>query len=490
MNASACALSNAGHWNSINWITVETAVKRLQMRIAQAMRDGKPGKAKALQWMLTHSFYGKLLAVKRVTDNRGKNTPGVDQVTWSSASAKWRATKSLQTHGYRAKPLRRVFIPKANGKQRPLGIPTMKDRAMQALYRLALEPIAETTADLDSYGFRPERSTADAIAACFTLLARKRAPQWILEADIKGCFDNIHHQWLLEHIPLNKRVLRQWLKAGYIENGRLFPTHAGAPQGGIISPMIANMTLDGLQGEIESRSPIPGKKARYRIVRYADDFIVTGVSQEGLKQDILPVVKTFLAERGLELSLDKTRITHIQQGFDFLGQNVRKYQHKLLIKPSRKNRRSFLHNIRQTVSRHKQAKTENLIRMLNPKILGWANYHRHIVAKKTFRCIDGQIFRSLWRWAVRRHPRKGKQWVRRKYFSSVNLRNWVFSAKVLDSPKNQRLLTLRYASDVRIQRHVKIRKKAHPFDPAYQQYLKQRKRLHPVSLPVLPTEDL
>ena len=189
MNAAACALSKADLWLSIDWIRVESAVKRLQMRIAKAIRGSKHAKAKALQWLLTHSFYGKLLAVKRVTENRGQKTPGVDKVTWTSAAAKWRAIELLRGRGYRALPLRRLYIPKANGKQRPLGIPTMKDRAMHALYRLALEPVAETTADLDSYGFRPERSTADAIEAFFTLLARKTAPQWILEADIQGCLD-------------------------------------------------------------------------------------------------------------------------------------------------------------------------------------------------------------------------------------------------------------------------------------------------------------
>lgn len=481
MNAAACALSKADLWLSIDWARVESAVKRLQMRIAKAMRDAKQAKAKALQWLLTHSFYGKLLAVKRVTENRGQKTPGVDKTIWTSAAAKWRAIELLRGRGYRALPLRRLYIPKANGKQRPLGIPTMKDRAMQALYRLALEPVAETTADLDSYGFRPERSTADAIEACFTLLARKTAPQWILEADIQGCFDNIHHEWLLEHIPLDKRMLRQWLKAGYIENNRLFPTQAGTPQGGIISPILANMTLDGLQRKIESIASKTGK--RYHLIRYADDFVVTGYSEEGLRQEVLPVVEAFLTERGLALSSDKTRITPIHTGFDFLGQNVRKYKDKLLIKPSRKNLRTFLNNMKETVQMLYQAKTMDLIGMLNPKILGWANYHRHVVATKTFNRVDHTLFQMLYRWTRRRHPGKSTTWIRRQYFRRWVMRDWVFSAEIRDKSGKKQLKTLRLATDVKIQRHVKIRKKAHPFDPAYRTYLKQRRLTKNCRLP-------
>ncbi len=220
-------------WNSINWAAASAIVKRLQMRIAKAVSEKRWGKVKALQHLLTHSFYAKALAVKRVTQNRGKNTPGVDGILWLNADAKWRAIDTLHSHGYRAKPLRRIYIPKRNGKLRPLGIPTIRDRAMQALYRLALDPIAEMTADIDSYGFRPERSTADAIEACFIVLAKRGAVKWVLEADIKGCFDNIRHPWLLQHIPLPKRMLRQWLDSGFIERGQLFATAAGTPQGGI-----------------------------------------------------------------------------------------------------------------------------------------------------------------------------------------------------------------------------------------------------------------
>lgn len=492
MNATACAPSlPTSPWHSIDWTRAEAVVKRLQMRIAQAVREGRWNKAKALQRLLTRSFYGKALAVRRVTDNRGKNTPGIDKITWTSATAKWKAIGSLQTHGYRAKPLRRVYIPKANGKQRPLGIPTMKDRAMQALYLLALEPIAETTADSNSYGFRPERCTADAISACFNMFAQKKAVQWVLEADIQGCFDNIHHAWLLEHIPLDKSILRQWLKAGYVETGRWQPTDAGTAQGGCISPTLANMALDGLQQAIESRFQKPGRKEpRFRVIRYADDFVVTGPSAMALEQEAKPVVEAFLKARGLVLSPEKTRITHIDQGFDFLGQNVRKYGGKLLIKPAKKNRQAFLNDIRQTVHALRQAKTETVIEALNPKIRGWANYHRHIVAKNAYRQVDHVIFALLRRWAIRRHPNKSAAWALRKYFRNVGTRQWVFSVSIKRKDGRTQLKSLQLATDVAIQRHIKIRSKTHPFDPAFSAYFQQRRLRKSKRLPTSQTGSL
>ncbi|WP_269059620.1 group II intron reverse transcriptase/maturase [Methylomonas sp. LL1] len=359
----------------------------------KAIQEGRWGKVKALQWLLIHSFSGKAIAVKRVTENKGKKTSGVDGKTWSTPKAKSQAMLSLRRRGYQPLPLRRVYIPKSNGKERPLGIPTMKDRAMQALYRLALEPVSETTADPNSYGFRPERSTVDAREQCFTVLSRAYAPQWILEGDIKGCFDNISHQWMLENIPMDKSILQKWLKAGYVYQNKLFPTEAGTPQGGIISPTLSNMTLDGLETLLMNRFALSNRTGRFshgmaarhqvNLVRYADDFIITSRSKELLESEIRPMVENFLHERGLLLSAEKTKITHIDEGFDFLGWNVRKYKGKLLIKPAKKNVKAFLDEIRATVKANNQAKQTNLIRLLNPKIRGWANYHKAAVAKVT-----------------------------------------------------------------------------------------------------------
>ncbi len=244
----AGASSNkASHWQAINWPKVRRHVRRLQLRIAKAIRAGKHGKAKALSWLLTHSHSAKLLAVKRVTENKGAKTPGVDNKLWRTDRQKYAAVQNLKRRGYRPLPLRRHYIPKKNGKLRPLSIPTLHDRGQQALHALALKPIAETVADRNSYGFREGRSCADAIGQCFCALAKSYAPVWVLEGDIKACFDRISHSWLLKSIPMDKRTLQQWLKAGYWEKGRLFPTSEGTPQGGIISPLLANLTLDGME---------------------------------------------------------------------------------------------------------------------------------------------------------------------------------------------------------------------------------------------------
>ena len=231
---SMCAASGpASQWEQIDWSQCERKVRRLQARIVKATQEGRHGKVKALQWLLTHSFYGRALAVKRVTHNKGKNTPGVDGAVWRSPASRYKAIDTLRRRGYQPRPLRRVYIPKTNGKLRPLGIPTMKDRARQALYLQALLPVAETTADLNSYGFRPKRSTADAIEQCFNAVGMRNSARWVLEGDIRGCFDNISHEWMLDHILTDKEVLRKWLQAGFMENRMLFPTEAGTPQGGI-----------------------------------------------------------------------------------------------------------------------------------------------------------------------------------------------------------------------------------------------------------------
>jgi RNA-directed DNA polymerase len=482
MDSSVCASSTAAtHWEQLDWSKCERQVKRLQARIVKATREGRWGKVKALQRLLTHSFAAKALAVKRVTENQGKKTPGVDRVLWRTPAAKLKAIKSLQRRGYRPLPLRRVYIPKANGKQRPLGIPTMKDRAMQALHLQALAPVAETLADHNSYGFRPERSTADAIEQCFTALGKGKSPQWVFEGDIKGCYDHISHDWMLQHIPTDVTVLQKWLSCGYVENRTLFPTEAGTPQGGIVSPSLANMTLDGLENLLDRtfrKKTVEGKiqSPKINLIRYADDFIITGATKDVLENEVRPLVEQFLHERGLQLSPEKTCITHIDQGFDFLGQHLRKFGGKLLIRPSKKNTHAFLEKVRAIIDANKSASQENLIGLLNPVIRGWVNYHRHIVAAEAFERVDFEIWRRLWLWARRRHPGKRRAWVKKRYFHPIRRRTWTFAADTGErTPEGKPIwLKLVYATDTKIRRHVKIRAEANPFDPHWQDYFKER----------------
>lgn len=344
------ASPDSAQWQSINWKTVESHVLKLQMRIAKATRESKHGKAKALQWILTHSHSAKLLAVKRVSQNKGSKTPGIDGVIWNTDTRRMKAVNQLSRKAYQAKPLKRIYIPKKNGKLRPLGIPCMVDRALQALHLLALEPVSETLADPNSYGFRRNRSTADAIAQCFLCLSKKQSAQWVLEGDIKACFDKIGHQWLMNNIAVDKRMLEQWLKSGFMDKGLFYRTDEGTPQGGIISPTLMLMTLAGLEQRIKSTALKNGARANF--IGYADDFVVTCTSKDVLENDIKPLIADFLAHRGLTLSEEKTHITHISRGFDFLGFNHRKYKGKLLIKPSKSNTLIFLSNLRELIKKH------------------------------------------------------------------------------------------------------------------------------------------
>lgn len=476
MNVKTCASSDvADAWEKIDWNRAKAYVKKLQMRIVKAQQEGKYGKVKSLQWVLTHSFYGRALAVKRVTENRGKKTAGVDGELWATPKRKYEAILQLKRKGYKPLPLKRVYIPKKNGKKRPLSIPTMHDRAMQMLYKFALEPIAEITADPNSYGFRAGRCVQDAIEQCFTCLNKAKSPKWVLEGDIKGCFDNISHEWIMENIPMDKEILHKWLKCGYIETKKLFPTEQGAPQGSPISPTICNMVLDGLEIRIREayhKTKVNGKAyfPKVNFIRYADDFIVTGESREILENGVLPIIRMFMSERGLELSEEKTVITHITEGFDFLGCNVRWYKDRLLTKPSKKNYKAIVEKIRKIVKDNPSIKQEDLIRILNPTIRGWVNFQKYNVSTEAFVRFDFDVWRCLWRWCVKRHPKKGRKWIAQRYFRRVGTRSWTFSAKCNDKEN----LNLIYATDTKIIRFLKTKSEATPFDPQYDEYFEER----------------
>jgi RNA-directed DNA polymerase len=452
----------ASQWLHICWKGIEKRVNKLQSRITKATIEGKKGLAKKLQYLLTNSFFAKLLAVRKVTTNKGKNTPGIDKCLWSTPASKLKGALSLKRKGYKSVPLRRTYIEKkGKKKKRPLGIPTMYDRAMQALYAMALDPISEATADKVSFGFRKKRSIHDAAAHIFRYLRVKNSAQWILEGDIKGCFDNINHQWMLNNIPMDKRILKQFLKAGFIYQKELFPTKAGTPQGGIISPILANMTLDGIERKIKEKYWINKKgtidrdynKHKVNYTRYADDFIVTAKSKDILL-DIKLIIKDHLKQRDLILSEEKTLITNSEQGFDFLGWNFRKHKGRLVIKPSKASLKNIQDKIKRTIKRYQAAKQEKLIWKLNPIITGWANNHRRVAAKEAFSKVDNTVFLSLWHWAKRRHSNKSMQWIKDRYWKKTRNRDWIFS-----NDKS----TLKFAANTKITRHLLIKFDANPY---------------------------
>ena len=461
-------------WKSIDWKKAEAEVSRLQARIAKATQEKKWNTVKRLQYLLSHSYYAKALAVRKVTTNKGKHTPGIDKELWNTPAVKMRNVLILTDKGYKAKPLRRVFIEKpGKKKKRPLGIPCMYDRAMQALYALALDPVSETTADEKSFGFRRGRSAQDASEYIFTALSRRTSPEWVLEGDIKGCFDHISHDWLIDHIPMDKSVLKQFLKAGFVFQNELFPTDEGTPQGGVISPILANMALDGMQKVLSDRFhtnrlgkiDLRFKNAhKVNLVRYADDFIVTAATKE-IAEEAKEIIRGFLCTRGLELSEEKTLITHVDDGFDMLGWTFRRFKEKLIVKPSKKSVKALNASLHNTVlERGKAWRQEDLIRVLNRQLRGWANYHQSVCAKDAFSRTDHILYEMLWRWAKRRHPKKNRKWITANYWYSKGLRNWVFSTK------NAELIRL---GEVPIIRHTKVRMSANPYLDS--EYFIQRK---------------
>lgn len=455
-------------WQTIDWKKAGEYVNRLQLRIVKAVENGNWNLVKRLQYLITHSFYAKALAIRQVTRNKGRKTPGIDGVLWTNGKQKFQAIKELRTKGYKPLPTKRIYIKKSNGKLRPLSVPSMKDRAMQTLYMYALQPIEETLGDRRSFGFRKYRSCADAMEQLSTILSTRKSGKWILEGDIKGCFDSINHKWLLDNIPMDKTVLNKFLKAGYVYQKQLFPTTRGAIQGGTISPTLANLTLDGLEHEIERHYFLTkkGKFSRHsrcnpyliNIVRYADDFVVTSNSKEILFE-IKEIIAKFLGDRGLELSEEKTIITNISDGFDFLGWNFRKYQEKLIIKPSKKSIDSITERISEIIKANKTVKQEHLIYKINPVLRGWCNYHQCVCAKETFGKLNYRIFWMLWKWAKRRHPNKGSNWIKEKYWCTRRDRTWIFTDgnAVLIRP-----------TDISIVRHERLKLEMNPYtDQAY-----------------------
>src|SRR5712692_412126 len=463
-------------WHGIDWTGCYRRVRSPQRRIVQAGQRGAWRKGKRLSYLLVHSFAARALAVKRVIENTGKKTPGVDGERWETPEQKAVAVARIgQWHRYRPQPLKRIVIPKKNGKQRFLSIPTLEDRARQAVYLQALQPIAETQADPNSYGFRPKRRCADAIDQCFKALRQKTSATWILEGDIQGFFDHIAFSWMEEHIPMNKRILAKWLRCGFLDQGAWYPTTAGVPQGGIISPVISNLVLDGLEAIVQGSS---WQRSVHNLnyVRWADDFLVAANSRQVLAETVLPRINAFLSERGVRLSAEKTVITPISQGFDFLGQTVRKPERpngtpaKLQITPSKTSFQALKDKVRTLCKQARGTTPEPLIDTLNPVLRGWANYHRYVICGETFAKLDTFVWQRVYRWAKRRHSDKTGRWITDRYFPHDKGETWRFT----DPATGKQLIRVR--ETVRPQRYLKVQGAANPFAPEWEAYFQHRDR--------------
>lgn len=464
-------------WSEVDWLGAETVVRRLQERIYRATENQQWAKVKSLQKLLVRATSTKLLAIRRVTqENRGKHTPGIDGVICDTPQDRVKLFKEgLSLKGYKPKPVRRVYIPKSDGRQRPLGIPTVKDRVMQGIVKMALEPEWEAKFEANSYGFRPGRGCHDAIEAIHTTLSQKGSSKWILDADISGCFDNIGHEPLLAKLSVFTTTIRRWLKAGVVELGHYTDTEAGTPQGGVISPLLANIALDGMERLFEAEGPngqaiVPAKRKGLnkglKVIRYADDFVVTAPSQEVLETYVKPKLMDFLQQRGLQLSEAKTHLVHIDEGFDFLGFHIRRFnQRTLLTKPQKKKVIEHLHSIKAYLNTHQQEKTEKVIHKLNPIIRGWANYYRHCAAKQTFSKVRHRQWQMLWQWAKRRHPNKPSKWVKARYFRNDGW--WTFHDGKYELVKPDK---------TPITRFTKVVGRNSPYDPSLRDYWQARNK--------------
>jgi len=485
---SKTSLKTTAEWNQINWRKLERRVYKLQKRIYKASQRGDVKTVRRLQKTLMKSWSARALAVRKVTqDNQGKKTAGVDGIKSLTPKQRLDLVINLKL-GSKVSPTRRVWIDKpGKDEKRPLGIPTMKDRALQALVKLGLEPEWEAQFEPNSYGFRPGRSCHDAIDAIFTAINKK--PKYVLDADIAKCFDKINHEALLDKLntfPTVRRQIRAWLKAGVMDNKQLFQTSEGTPQGGVISPLLANIALHGMENlikEFAKTLDMKNEKGNQKgwqmkcqsltFIRYADDFVV-------LHEDITVVkrcqelISEWLKGMGLELKPSKTRIGHTldkvneKEGFDFLGFNIRQFKvskydskqgFKTIISPSKDKEKEHYQNVARIIETHKTAPQKALITKLNPVIRGWANYYSTVVSKESYSELDHKIFLKLKSWAKSRHPKQNWTEGAGTYWMTIGGNNWVFATK-----QNESILRLIDHTETRIERHVKVKGESSPYD--------------------------
>ncbi len=476
---------NETNWHSVDWQKTNPVVKNLRQRIFKATCSENWKTVRNLQRLLMKSYSNLLLAVRRCTQlNQGKKTPGIDGLVVLNPKGRGILVDTLNKFiPWKPIPTKRVYIPKANGKKRPLGIPSLIDRCLQAIVKNALEPCWEAQFERSSYGFRPGRSTHDAIEKIFCGIRPNGRKKWVVDADIEGCFDNIDHNFLIKTIgnfPARK-LIYQWLKAGYVDQNTFKRTEAGTPQGGLISPLLANIALHGMEQALGIRYDRRGQIIGNRIVvRYADDFVCLCETQEDAKV-VVNHLNQWLKTRGLKLNEEKTKIVRITEGFDFLGFNVRHYEdkssksgYKLLIKPSKQAIKDIKLKIKQVWLKHQACNIKTIIAKLNPIIRGWANYYKVGVSRKVFESLDAWMHKRARRYAKRMHPNKNETWRKEKYFGRFNLeRNdkWVFG----DFSSGIHLLKFSW---FKIKRHVLVPGLSSPDDPnpEVQQWFKDKRK--------------
>lgn len=489
--------NNNLNWQNIPWKEYNKKVQDLQNKIVKARLENNMKLVYQLQNQLVTSLEGRAIAIRNVVTSSGAKTPGVDKVTWTTPEQRMKAIELLgnitkNPNTYKSSPLKRILIPKANSTElRPLGIPTMFDRAVQAVYLLAVDPVVETNSDKKSFGFRKFRSQHDAIAYIRSILDKKVSPNYILEADISKCFDKISHKFLLQNTPIcHKHVLNQWLSSGYIFENKLFSTTEGTPQGGIISPLLCNVSLNGMEELIRNAFParkvVDGSRPKVNLYRFADDLIVTGTNEQTLIQ-IRQIIEEFLKIRGLELKDSKTRIVTTSTGFNFLGFNISRkpfnprlnkktYQKTvLIIKPSDKAIESIKLKIREIIFKNNELAV--IIKEINPLLRGWGNYFGiSYHSQATFISVGHFVWTLMLKWVIKKHPNMSTMKAVSKYIvkgKTTSNHKWVWGITKMNTEEMNRL-TIFNISEIVIKIHKLLKLDLNPYLLENKSYFQKR----------------